>query len=501
MPAISLVSLLLTQPTASVPTGGVTVAARGGNPDLTQLFLDIPGLTTGTESMLQQAAGYYSVFSGAAPGAYEGTITDQATPTTRLNFSFVLLPPPVLGCTDPAADNYDPYATQDNGSCAYTPPPRVPHLVFSPAQSLRFTQPGNPELPDYDNAPLADQAPLNTNNPGFCQLYERGDTVVVQLQSNYGGVPDLSVVPCDGGPAVLTVVPTRVVQGAGVSAAFDAYARREVATGKTRLYFNDNTLPFPFAAGSRVTLANAPGLNGTYPVADVREDPAAGVPYLLLSVPYPDSSQRIDVDLTTPYALQGFDTWQAVVPFNAVPVGCHTVRVSVTDPDFGPAVAVSEPLDIAVTHRDTVLVQYRNFDNAFGLNYTAGISSRLRARGSFFGQDNPAQKTTLRESTGKLTLLEASIQRRITLKVYQLPDWLHEKLAVAFCHDYVRVNGLKGIAGEDYSYPPTPAYALTNGTVQVEQEDFLGAGNRDDVGDVDGGPFLLANDKFLRINF
>lgn len=28
-------------------------------------------------------------------------------------------PPPVLGCTDPGATNYDPLATQDDGSCIY----------------------------------------------------------------------------------------------------------------------------------------------------------------------------------------------------------------------------------------------------------------------------------------------------------------------------------------------------------------------------------------------
>ena len=33
------------------------------------------------------------------------------------------VPPPVAGCTDPAATNYNPLATVDDGSCVYPPPP------------------------------------------------------------------------------------------------------------------------------------------------------------------------------------------------------------------------------------------------------------------------------------------------------------------------------------------------------------------------------------------
>jgi hypothetical protein len=36
------------------------------------------------------------------------------------------IPPPVFGCMDPFAINYNPSATQDNGSCIYEPglPPK-----------------------------------------------------------------------------------------------------------------------------------------------------------------------------------------------------------------------------------------------------------------------------------------------------------------------------------------------------------------------------------------
>jgi hypothetical protein len=309
------------------------------------------------------------------------------------------------------------------------------------------------------------------------------------------------VKPASGGAAVLTVTPTRVVQGAGQSPDFEGYALRDTLPTRTRIYFNSDTLPFPFLPGARVTVSSAGSLNNTYRLVDVREDPVAMVPYLLLPVAYPGSAQRIDLVLSTPYVLQQFDTWQAVLPFNSVPEGCHQVHITVNDSDFSPASAISEPLDVAGRHPNTVVILYRNFDNGFNLNYTAGLINRLRVVGRFFNRQTATQKDVLRESTGKLLLLSAAAQRKIMLETLLLPGWMHEKLAVAFCHDFVRVNDLEVIAEDAYQYEATPNYTLSKGSVLLEQIDFLGAGNRDDVGDVGAGDVrLLVNSQFLKVN-
>ena len=41
-------------------------------------------------------------------------------------------PPPVLGCMDPLATNYNPLATQNDGSCIYPPPPCPVYFQYSP---------------------------------------------------------------------------------------------------------------------------------------------------------------------------------------------------------------------------------------------------------------------------------------------------------------------------------------------------------------------------------
>lgn len=41
-------------------------------------------------------------------------------------------PPPVLGCMDPLATNYNPLATQNDGSCVYPPPPCPVYTLYTP---------------------------------------------------------------------------------------------------------------------------------------------------------------------------------------------------------------------------------------------------------------------------------------------------------------------------------------------------------------------------------
>lgn len=48
--------------------------------------------------------------------------------TLNLDFDEV---PPIFGCTDPTADNHEPLATIDDGSCTYPPPPQPPPPVFT----------------------------------------------------------------------------------------------------------------------------------------------------------------------------------------------------------------------------------------------------------------------------------------------------------------------------------------------------------------------------------
>jgi hypothetical protein len=66
-----------------------------------------------------------SSFSALAGGSYTAYVKDDLSCLANQAFSIsAYVPPaPVLGCTNPAASNYNPAATQDDGTCVFPPAP------------------------------------------------------------------------------------------------------------------------------------------------------------------------------------------------------------------------------------------------------------------------------------------------------------------------------------------------------------------------------------------
>jgi hypothetical protein len=119
-----LISFTFTQATATAPSRLEVIAAPGDS--IGPLTIDIPGITQSFTGMYAPAGPnqYAYVATNLPPGTFMATVYDASpaklpsfnTPTFTVNAL-----PVVRGCTDPGADNYDPAATDDNGTCVYSP--------------------------------------------------------------------------------------------------------------------------------------------------------------------------------------------------------------------------------------------------------------------------------------------------------------------------------------------------------------------------------------------
>jgi hypothetical protein len=497
-PPLSLDSVATTAVAASMG-GTITVRGSGG---VSPLFVYINGLNIRQQLTPNAAGQLETVFLNVPAGKYSGALADS-TPTVQQTVSFTATvapyaAPTVKGCTDPAADNYDPNATEDDGSCAYTPPVRQPYFDVPKMQSLRYVLPGGPA---FDNTLLADETPLDYTIEPYCQKVAQSDVLVLQALSNYQGAPVLTIRRSSDDAIALTVPGVKVQTGAGQTASFEVYLKPDPLAGFTRIYFNEDALPLPFLPGQRVTISSTgTSLDKTYPLHDVLEDAAAAVPYLRIVGTFPSGNIRIDGNLTTVYVVQQYDTYQFVVPFDGVVMGCYYSQITATDTDFADALAVSEPIDVASVHPNTKVIAYRNFDNSDGLNYSHGLVNRQRIVCRFFDRRPAGEKTLLRNDDKELVTLQAATYGKVYFEALLLPSWLHEVLFVALNCDFVKVDEQQVVLEGEYTYEPVERYSLGKGSALLERRGFLGGVNRDDTGDplTGNGPFLLANQRFLK---
>lgn len=95
---------------------------------------------------------YSGNFSGLAPGDYTAYARDTVGCTTSRTFSIVIFNyVAVLGCTNPAATNYDPLANEDDGLCVFPVAP-VYSVLESKIIEVRHCIPENPVYLRWKNS-------------------------------------------------------------------------------------------------------------------------------------------------------------------------------------------------------------------------------------------------------------------------------------------------------------------------------------------------------------
>ena len=114
--ALLLDSLTNTDETAAGNDGTATIQASGGTPPLTATLVELS---------LSQAvtSGVPVTFSGLPASTYTVRVTDSTAPTAQQvggTVTVAAYSPPIIGCTDEYATDYDPAATVA-GACSYVP--------------------------------------------------------------------------------------------------------------------------------------------------------------------------------------------------------------------------------------------------------------------------------------------------------------------------------------------------------------------------------------------
>lgn len=453
---------------AAADDGTITLAVSGGSGSFSFLWSD--GSTS--ENRTGLPAGDYSV-----------TITDDVT-AQEMDLDFTI--------TEPAPE----------------PIPAGTYFDIPKMQSLRFVKEAT-----VDNCTV-----LQTfDNTLFCkmkwpsyychQYYERVckcDPLPIQIWSNYP-VNSLMVKDLLTGADVADMSASIVLkqQLIGLTSSFGVYftnASVDETAGTSRMYFVSGTIPIPMLPGTVFNITgNAEGFNGSYSAIAIKNDILQSIQYVLISKVYSGAGPTSSGTAVFQSNTTNFNIYEGVLDFTTVPPGRYYIEARGTNPDASFQKMATEPFDLKFEHPKTNLIEWTNFDNAFGVAFSTGIRHRMRIDSHLVDPDTGHADENYRESNGSPLKLVGRPQRRFKMRHYQIPFYLCERLAIAWSCDEVKVNGVQYESDENTASPGGKfLHPFYNVDIVIEQPQWFEEYNGDDLGSVGASGFILTQYGYIR---
>ncbi|MFN7703493.1 MAG: hypothetical protein ACK5OS_02635 [Chryseotalea sp.] len=350
-------------------------------------------------------------------------------------------------------------------------------VEFPIVNGLRFVVENN-DLQNFDNVLFAQQQYPGVMQCDYNQSLELNDSSVIQFRSSYVN-NQVRVYNKANDNLVGTILPFKRLSYIDKSDTRSAFFAN-LGSGQIQVFFN-NGLPLIYQIGQTVTIANQASLNGTYEIQDIRQGfaAAAGYEVLILNKVWTSPSSILSGDLTTVFNLEEFDVYEFTVNWSVYGVGEYYIEVVGTDAQFAEYKAVSEPISIKASQDDHVLIEYKNFDSAFKIDYTTGIVHKIRVTGELKWPLPGGENTTYRDSNARLIKVEEIVTRNPQFFVYDLPPYLLEKIRLAMAHDWFRINGIEYQSEEGFEPEYFQNDGLGNGKAKIQQVEFMSENSHD----------------------
>ena len=370
--------------------------------------------------------------------------------------------------------------------------------------SLRFVV--NPTVPDNVTTFQNTRNTLlkDTYYPGFeCTNYlqklMRQDVPLLQFWSDYPG-HSVDLLDYATNNIIKSFLITLKEQNIGLVDSYGVTIRNHIGNpGKSRVYFNAGPFPIPFGVGESFEIVNnLDGFDGIYEAVDVIMDTTLNYPYIVINKNYAAPGATSAATGNFFVNNTDYNVYESVLNMNDVPEGEYYVRIAALDDLENEAFAISEPIDLKEEHVDTLLLRYRNTDNAFDLTWTTGYIGMMRIPAVLFEESTGGTRSVSRNADYSLQKINAKKTHVITLNVYMVPPWMHTKLGVIFDLDNWSINGVQYQTDEDYEKPKyIEQFKLANSSIDIEELNFFRKYNSRGISSVNGGN-LMQEQGYIR---
>jgi hypothetical protein len=114
----------------------------------------------------------------------------------------------------------------------------------------------------------------------------------------------------------------------------------------------------------------------------------------------------------------------------------------------------SDCLHLKTEHDCTKLLTWSNNDTAFGFDFTEDFTQSLRVNSKMWQPSYKKTKEVFEDSQGNLSILRSSTKKVELLTVSEMPQYLHDALAIGVEHDNFSIDGIPYVV-EDEEYTPS----------------------------------------------
>jgi hypothetical protein len=129
--------------------------------------------------------------------------------------------------------------------------------------------------------------------------------------------------------------------------------------------------------------------------------------------------------------------------------GCYQIYISDVVIDY-----VSDCLTVKLTHDCTFLLSWTNDENAYGFDYAnLDFTPKLRVEAKKWKPSYPKEKNVFKDNAGNRTILKSETSKEEILTISEMPEYLHDALAIGLDHDSFMIDGVEYV-NEETEYTP-----------------------------------------------
>lgn len=308
------------------------------------------------------------------------------------------------------------------------------------------------------NAKPNDYKPQRWYNPKYFQPWCLGDSQITQFRSNYDTLT-ASLINIATDLEVGTFPIVKKSNNLGQRQIMDAriYERSGTQTGvywlSGNIYDTDHVsvidtyalagqLPEWVKVGQKFSLSGS-AADGIFEITQIIFDSVLLVNAAIIDRVYTDVSDPVLIKVDAVYNRLNYETYEFASSVD-VTEGCYKIILSMTDSldEYPPSIWETFPFVYASAHKDLVLIESSDHIDD-GILYSTGITHKQRFNGLFYDQDFPSNLETSRDSRKSLNLLDGRVQSAFTVEAIDVPQWVHEKLALFISKKRILINNLR----------------------------------------------------------